>query len=59
MYTEWISNKALLQSTGNYIQYIVINHNGKSMKENVYVYIHTNIYIYESLYCIPEINTTL
>ena len=59
LYTEWISNKALLPSTGNYIQYIVINHNGKSMKENVYVYIHTNIYIYESLYCIPEINTTL
>ena len=25
----WISNKVLLYSTGNYIQYPVINHNGK------------------------------
>ena len=28
-YIEWIHNKALLYSTGNYIQYPVINHNGK------------------------------
>ena len=28
LYTEWI-NKVLLYSTGNYIQYPVINHNGK------------------------------
>ena len=29
--TEWINNKVLLlgYSTGNYIQYPVINHNGK------------------------------
>ena len=27
-YTEWI-NKALLYSTGNYMQHPVINHNGK------------------------------
>ena len=26
---EWINNKALLCSTGNYIQYPVINHKGK------------------------------
>ena len=26
---EWIENKALLYSTGNYIQYPVIKHNGK------------------------------
>ena len=26
---EWINNKVLLYSTGNYIQYLVINHNGK------------------------------
>ena len=25
----WINNKVLLYSTGNYIQYPVINHNGK------------------------------
>ena len=26
---EWINNKVLLCSTGNYIQYPIINHNGK------------------------------
>ena len=26
---EWINNKALLDSTGNYSQYPVINHHGK------------------------------
>jgi len=29
LYIEWINNKILLYSTGNYIQYPVINHNGK------------------------------
>ena len=29
LYIEWISNKVLLYSTGNYIQYPVINHIGK------------------------------
>ena len=29
LYTGWINNKVLLYSTGNYIQYPVINHNGK------------------------------
>ena len=29
VYIEWINNKVLLYSTGNYIQYPVINHNGK------------------------------
>ena len=27
LYTEWV-NKVLLYSTGNCIQYLVINHNG-------------------------------
>ena len=37
LYTEWI-NKVLLYSTGNYIQYPVINHNGKEYeKEYIYV----------------------
>ena len=36
-HVEWISNKALLYSTGNYIQYRVINHSGKSC-EKVYIY---------------------
>ena len=29
VYIGWINNKALLYSTGNYIQYPVINHHGK------------------------------
>ena len=29
LHIEWINNKVLLYSTGNYIQYPVINHNGK------------------------------
>ena len=38
VYTEWIHNKVLLYSTGNYIQYPVINHNGKEYeKEHIYV----------------------
>ena len=38
LYTGWINIKVLLYSTGNYIQYPVINHNGKKYKkECVYV----------------------
>ena len=33
------NNKVLLYSTGNYIQYPEINHNGKGYKKNVYVHI--------------------
>ena len=29
LYIGWINNKVLLYSTGNYVQYSVINHNGK------------------------------
>ena len=33
LYIEWINNKVLLSSTGNYIQYPEINHNGKEYKK--------------------------
>ena len=33
-------HKDLLHSTGNYIQYHMINHNEKNMKKNVYIYIY-------------------
>ena len=37
-YREWINNKVLLYSTGNYIQYPGINHNGKEYeKEYIFV----------------------
>ena len=53
VYIEWINNKVLLYSTWNYIQYPVINHNGKEYKKNVY------ICVTESLCCTAQINTTL
>ena len=56
VYIEWINNKVLLYSTGNYIQYLVINYNGREYEK---VYIYTYIYITESLCCTAEINTIL
>ena len=39
LYIEWINNKVLLYSTGNYIPYPVINHNGKDYeKEYICIY---------------------
>ena len=36
---EWINSKFLLYSTKNYIQYPMINHNGKEYeKECIYTY---------------------
>ena len=29
LHMEWINNNVLLYSTGNYVHYPVINHNGK------------------------------
>ena len=47
--TEWLNNKALLQSTGNYSQYPGINHSGKETKwkrKCVCVYIYVCICMY-------------
>ena len=52
LYTEWVNNKVLLYSTGNYIQYPVIIHNGNEYKKEC-------ICITESLCCTAELNTTL
>ena len=50
VYRKQINSKVLLYSTGNYIQYPVINHNGKEYeKEHIY------ICITELLYCIAVI----
>ena len=48
-----INNNVLLSTTGNYIQYLVINHMEKNVKKNAY------ICITESRYCLVEMNTTL
>ena len=37
---ERINNKVLLYSTGNNTQYPVINHNGKTMKKSVYIFMY-------------------
>ena len=54
LYIEWINNNVLLYSTGKYIQYPVINHNGKEYEKE-----YTYICITESLYCTEEINIIL
>ena len=37
VYIGWVNNRVLLYSTGNYIRYLVINHNGnKYEKEYMY-----------------------
>ena len=56
LYTEWLNNKVLLYSTGNYIQYLMINHNGEEYEKE---YIYVCVCITESLCCTAEINTTL
>lgn len=40
LYIEWINNKALWYSTRNYIQYLVINRNGKEHRKRFYTYRH-------------------
>ena len=53
LYLKWTNNKVLLYSTESYIQYPMINHNGKEKR----MYIYTCIT--ESLFCRAEINTTV
>ena len=53
LYIGWINNKVLLYSTGNYIQYPEVNHNGKEYEKEC---IHC---ITESLCCTAKMNTKL
>ena len=41
LYIKWINNKALPYSTGNYIQYPVINH-----IERIFIYITESLFLY-------------
>ena len=50
LYIGWINYKVLLYSAGNYIQYPVINHNGKEYEKEY-------IRITELLCCTAEMNT--
>ena len=40
LYMEWINNKVLLYITENYIQYPMINHNGKEYLKNECIYMY-------------------
>ena len=42
LYIEWMNNKFLLYSTGNSIQYPMINHNGKEYEKKEYIYVQLN-----------------
>ena len=53
LYIEWINGKAVLYSIGEYMQCLMINHNGNEYRKKIY------ICVTESLYCTAEINTTL
>ena len=55
-YIEWINIMILLYSTGNYVQYLAKDHNGKEY-EKEYIYTHTHKT--ESLCVTAENNTTL
>ena len=55
LHLEWISNEILLYSTGNFIQSLVIKHDGwYNMRKRMCVY----IYMTGSLFCIAEIGRT-
>ena len=65
-YIKCINNKDLLYSTGNYIQYPMINHNGKYEKEYIYLYVCVGVCVCVcvcvcdcTLGCTTEIDTTL
>ena len=52
-----MTSEDLLYSTGNYIQYLVITHNGKESEKEMCVCIH--VCVTEPLCCTLETNTTL
>ena len=54
LYIEWKNNKVILYSTGNSIEYFVINHNWMCVCVCVCVCVYIYIYITESLYCTAE-----
>ena len=46
---EWINKKVLLYSTENYIQYPMINHNGKEYFKRMYICIMNHFAIWAVL----------
>ena len=60
LHLEGISNETLLYVTGNYIQSLVMEQDGKYDKRNIYIYVYVcvRVYIYKtgSLCCTAEID---
>ena len=51
MYIGWLNSKVLLYNAGNYIQYPVINQNGKEYeKEGMCVYIYVCVLVCVRVY---------
>ena len=51
LHLECISNEVLLYSTGNYIQSLGVEYDGKEYeKKNMCIHIHTHIYTYTYTY---------
>ena len=51
VYIGWLNSKVLLYNAGNYIQYPVINHNGKEYeKEGMCVYIYVCVLVCVRVY---------
>ena len=52
LHIEWMNNKVLLYSTGNYIEYAIINHNEKEKKLGcfrLFLILEKGIYCFELL----------
>ena len=45
-YIEWMNNKVLLYSKGNYTQYPVINQDGEEYEGYIYIYIYYTYTVY-------------
>ena len=64
LHLEWINNKVLLYSTGNYVPSPRIEHDGKEyLKKRIYIFIDRCVCVCvcetESLCCTAEIGTIL
>ena len=46
LHLEWISNKLLVYRRGNYIQYPVVDHNGKEHFKSIYICVCVCVYLY-------------
>ena len=48
------NNKVLLYSTGNYIQYLVVNNNGKESEKNIDLNVYSDTYMYLNHFAVHQ-----